>query len=183
MMEKIKAILTLLSLSLESCIILAFFTGMCLFLPESILEKFTLNIIIQDYRMIISIMFMFAISSIVVKLGGKLFTSIKQEYYKYKIKKAQKRYLNNLDDYQTNIVKELLNSYDYTHEFNCKSGSIKRLEHYQIIFRTANESCNYNYNMSEVNFPYTLNPWVLEEINNNKQLKDKFSLAFDRSTR
>lgn len=73
MMEKIKAILTLLSLSLESCIILAFFTGMCLFLPESILEKFTLNIIIQDYRMIISIMFMFAISSIVVKLGEKLF--------------------------------------------------------------------------------------------------------------
>lgn len=177
MIDNIKAVLAIFNLSLESYFGVALFTGLCLFLPKDILDKIAINEIVDDYRSIIGGLFLGAICFIIVKIAK----AIKAKYHESELRKIEKKYLLELDLYQTQIVKELLHSRDYTREYDCKNGSITKLEQYRIIYRTSTITTNYD--MQHIFFPYTLNPWVLDAIDDSKKLQRKFSLAFDTSTR
>ncbi|SFI01320.1 Superinfection exclusion protein B [Selenomonas ruminantium] len=177
MAESIKSILALFRLSIESHICITLFTGSCLLLPKEVLEKIDVFVVVNNYRSIIGTVFLLSICFIVVKT----IKYIIDKYQRSKLRRIEKEYLLNLDKFQTQIIMELLQSRDYTREYDCKNGSITKLEQYRIIYRTSSVTANYD--MQHIFFPYTLNPWVLDAIDDDKKLKKKFSLAFDRSTR
>ena len=176
MAESIKSVLAFFTLSLESHICIALFTGTCLFLNQELLEKIAMNEIVNNYRSIIGTLFLLSICFIVVKT----IKYFKDEFQRSKLRRIEKEYLFHLDSFQSQIVMELLHSRDFTREYDCKNGSITKLEQYRIIYRTSTITTNYD--MQHIYFPYTLNPWVLDAIDESKKLQEKFLLAFDRST-
>ena len=90
--------------------------------------------------------------------------------------------------YDNKLLVKLDGSYFDMGDFNIMIDCVEKSyeeESKKLIYDKENPAMNniiYLYDMQHIFFPYTLNPWVLDAIDDSKKLQTKFFLDFDQST-
>ncbi|WP_201304566.1 super-infection exclusion protein B, partial [Escherichia coli] len=93
-----------------------------------------------------------------------------------KFKATAKERLQKLDNYQKAIVYGLYMEDNHTSELPFHDGAVKWLKQNMIIIETTNQ-----YLVSDLNnavFPYMLQPWAVEELQNDSELLATFHTAY-----
>ncbi len=97
-------ILDILKLPLKSWFIICVFSGMLLFIPKSYLEFLNLKNIIEEYKSYIGIIFLFAITIIMINLFNDFFRKTQNKKMREeKINRSIKE-LDNLSIYEASIL-------------------------------------------------------------------------------
>lgn len=92
------------------------------------------------------------------------------------IKKAPER-LRKLSPYQKAILYGLFMEDNHTESLPYNDGAVRVLEHNGYILRTSDMTLASDLNYIEI--LYTLKPWVIDELIQNKELQNEFRLVFN----
>lgn len=170
----IKEILTLPT-SIMAAISLA--SGILLFSPKIFLEKLFMENFIEENGFIIGIVFIVSVSILIVNLFFSTAKSIKNaKARKNFYAKAGKR-LRSLTDYQKAIIYLLYIQDNRTFELPLNDGAVRELEQNKMVGKAATQYMVAN--LINPGFPYLLQPWVVNELNNTPELLDDFLRAFN----
>lgn len=151
--------------------------GLILFLPDYIIQRMYLFNFRDEYGFTIGIVFCLSTSITCVSFIISIFQSCVRRYYKKMfIKKAPDR-LKRLTIYQKAILYALFIENSHTESLPYNDGAVRILEHNGYIIRTSNMTLTCDLNSIE--FPYTLQPWVVEALSNNENLRSDFNVAFN----
>lgn len=95
-----------------------------------------------------------------------------------KIETAAHGRLQKLDGYQKSVIYGLHQEDNHTGDLSPYDGAVFWLEQNAMIVKAANqkETCGF----SNAVFPYALQPWVVEELEKDKNLLAEFLIAYDR---
>jgi hypothetical protein len=159
---------------------LALGSGIILFLPDWIIKKMYLDPFRTTYGFVIGIIFIISFTIFNVTIFINIF-----KYFK--VQKANKWFLNtagerlsNLSNYQKAIVFMLYEQFNHTIELPLHDGAVQHLEH-DLIIQKATTQYMVN-DLNNARFPYFLQPWVINELQKNSSLAEKFMVAYTNFT-
>ena len=137
-------------------------TGLILFLPDSFIQK----------------IYLISISIVTVTIVVSLYKYFSNKHFWKKFKDTAKERLLKLDDYQKTIVYVLYKEDNHTEELPIHDGAVRWLKQNMVITETTNQ-----YMVSDLNnavFPFMLNPWVVESMQNDEELVNEFAKAYKK---
>lgn len=152
-------------------------SGMILFFPTGILKLLFMLEFRQKYGFIIGLVFVLSVSILIVNLIYKI------SNYILKIKAEKNFYataedrLKKLNNYQKAIIYTLFIQENRTFLLPLHDGAVTELEQKYMIGKATTQ-----YMISDLNnasFPYLLQPWVSDELNNKPNLLSDFLTAFE----
>ena len=155
---------------------LALASGMVLFLPDNIVAKMYMVDFRNKYGFAIGLLFLTSFSILAVTLIIGIYKYFSQKHSMKKFKATAKERLQKLDNYQKAIVYGLYIEDNHTSELPFHDGAVKWLKQSMIIIETTNQ-----YLVSDLNnavFPYMLQPWAVEELQNDSELLANFHTAY-----
>ena len=150
-------------------------TGLILFLPDETISQIYLSEFRNTFGFILCLVFVISISVVGVTLIIACYNALSSTVLFAKTKKAREKRINNLDDYQKAIVYLLYSEINHTGELPINDGSVHWLEQNLIIGKAASQ--HFITNIESPEFPYMLQPWAIEYLNNNKELLAKMEKA------
>lgn len=168
----------LLKLPTKIIVALTIATGIILFIPDSILNKMYMMNFRTTYGFIIGLVFIISLSISLVYSIIVVYKFFSKKYYKHKFMKNAVSYLEKLTSYQKFIVFDLYQEDNFTEELPLHDGAIKILEHYMMIGKATTQYFVEDFNNAL--FPYMLQPWVVEKLNENIELKKKFKMEYEK---
>ena len=142
-------------------------SGLLLFLPNVIIEKLYMTSFRDKYGFAIGIVFVVSTSILVVFLVVIIAKKIKDKYYNKRLKKARVAYLKRIDGNKV----DLLNEPTHTAMLPMHDGVVLELQHFYVILPAGS---THAVNMADPQINYFLQPWVIEEIDGDPELKAKF---------
>lgn len=157
---------------------LALASGMILFLPVNIVAKMYMDDFRTKYGFAIGLLFLISFSILAVTVFSGVYKYLSHKYSIKKFKASAKERLQKLDDYQKAIVYDLYMEDNHTKELPLHDGAVKWLEQNIIITKTTNQ-----YAVSDLNnavFPYMLQPWAIEELQKDSELRTYFRAAHNQ---
>lgn len=154
-------------------------SGLVLFLPDTIIEKIYMTNFTKEYGFIIGLVFIISISISLVSCTIILYKYIIIRYNKFKFYKHAAERLEKLSPYQKAILYSLYLEDNYTHELPFNDGAVKILEQKMMITKTTNTYLVED--LSNPIFPYMLQPWVIEKLNEDNDLVEKFRIESIKS--
>lgn len=107
----------------------------------------------NKWRFIIGVTFIVSTSILVIGILSNIYKSLYNKYSNFKFKKNSNKLLNSLDMYKKTIVYKELNK---THELPLNDGAVVFLEYWM---QYAVED------LINTIFPYFLQPWVVDKLN------------------
>lgn len=150
-------------------------TSLFLFLPDSIMQKLYLLTFRVKYGYFVGPIFLLSISILTVSLTINIFEYLVS-------KRARKRFLaegngklKRLDTYKKTIIYCLYVEDNHTGVLPLHDGAVKFLEYQLFIGKTATQYLVYDLN--NATFPYMLQPWVINELDNDEDLRINFEEA------
>ena len=146
-------------------------SGLLLFLPNVIIEKLYMTSFRDKYGFTIGIVFVVSTSILVVFLVVIIAKKIKDKYYNKRLKKARVAYLKRIDGNKVELIRYLLNESTHTAMLPMHDGVVLELQHFYAILPAGSIHA---VNMAEPQINYFLQPWVIEEIDGDPELKAKF---------
>ena len=155
---------------------LALASGMVLFLPDNIVAKMYMVDFRNKYGFAIGLLFLTSFSILAVTLIIGIYKYFSHKRSMKKFKATAKERLQKLDNYQKAIVYVLYMEDNHTSELPFHDGAVKWLKQNMIITETTNQ-----YLVSDLNnavFPYMLQPWAVEELQNDSELLATFHTAY-----
>ena len=155
---------------------LALASGMVLFLPDNIVAKMYMVDFRNKYGFAIGLLFLTSFSILAVTLIIGIYKYFSHKHSMKKFKATAKERLQKLDNYQKAIVYGLYIEDNHTSELPFHDGAVKWLKQSMIIIETTNQ-----YLVSDLNnavFPYMLQPWAVEELQNDSELLANFHTAY-----
>ena len=155
---------------------LALASGMVLFLPDNIVAKMYMVDFRNKYGFTIGLLFLTSFSILAVTLIIGIYKYFSHKRSMKKFKATAKERLQKLDNYQKAIVYGLYMEDNHTSELPFHDGAVKWLKQNMIITETTNQ-----YLVSDLNnavFPYMLQPWAVEELQNDSELLATFHTAY-----
>lgn len=170
----IKEILTL-PLTIMAALTLA--SGIFLFSPTVLIEKMYMIDFRDKYGFIIGIVFIVSISILIVNLIYSISTSISNANAKKNFFATAENRLQKLNSYQKAIIYALYEQDNRTLPLPLHDGAVHELEQNMMIGKATTQ-----YLVSDLNnalFPYLLQPWVADELNNKPNLLSDFRNAFE----
>jgi hypothetical protein len=170
----IKEILTLPTTIMAA---LSLASGILLFSSESILERMFMVEFRDKYGFIIGIVFIVSISILIVNLIYKTAQSISNSKAKKNFYATAEKRLQKLNSYQKAILYALYKQDNRTLPLPLHDGAVLELEQKIMIGKATSQ-----YMVSDLNnasFPYLLQPWVSDELNNKPNLLSDFRIAFE----
>lgn len=96
---------------------------------------------------------------------------IKDKYYNKRLKKARVAYLKRIDGNKVELIRYLLNESTHTAMLPMHDGVVLELQHFYVILPAGS---THAVNMADPQINYFLQPWVIEEIDGDPELKAKF---------
>lgn len=156
---------------------LALASGILLFSPTSLLDKMFMLDFRDKYGFIIGIVFIVSISILIVNLIYKTAKSISNANAKRNFYANAEKRLQKLNYYQKTILYALYQEDNYTLALPLHDGAVLELEQNYMIGKATSQ-----YMVSDLNkalFPYLLQPWVSDELNNKPDLLSEFRAAFE----
>ena len=155
---------------------IALASGMVLFLPDNIVAKMYMVDFRNKYGFAIGLLFLTSFSILAVTLIIGIYKYFSHKHFMKKFKATAKERLQKLDNYQKAIVYGLYIEDNHTSELPFHDGAVKWLKQSMIIIETTNQ-----YLVSDLNnavFPYMLQPWAVEELQNDSELLANFHTAY-----
>lgn len=157
------------AVAIASCIIL--------FLPYDLAVKLYMESFRSTYGFAIGIVFIVSSSIILVTLCIPVTQYINKKLKNKVFYKNSNKRLNELSHYQKTIIYGLMLEVNYTSELPLNDGAVRGLESYLMITKAASQyPMNDMYNPV---FPYMLQPWVIDRLNDNEDMKNTFKLAYE----
>lgn len=157
---------------------LAFASGLLLFLPDSIVTKIYMTEFRNNYGFIIGLIFITSFAILFVTLLIFIYKYLHYKYLVKKFKATAHEKLQKLDDLKKALIFDLYRIDNHTDELPLHDGAVNFLEQNMMIGKATNQ-----YFVSDFNnacLPYTLQPWVIEELQNSSELHSSFQLACKR---
>ncbi|GAE33192.1 superinfection exclusion B family protein [Halalkalibacter akibai] len=170
----IKEILTLPTTIMAA---LSLASGILLFSPTALIVRMYMLGFREKYGFIIGIVFIVSMSILIVNLLYKTFTSISNAKSKKNFYATAEIRLQKLNDYQKAIIYALYQQNNRTLPLPLHDGAVLELEQNMMVGKATSQ-----YFVSDLNnasFPYLLQPWVVDEINNKTNLLSDFRRAFE----
>ncbi|MBB6447996.1 superinfection exclusion B family protein [Bacillus benzoevorans] len=170
----IKEILTLPTTIMAA---LSLASGILLFSPTVIIEKMYMIDFRNKYGFIIGIVFIVSISILIVNLIYKISVSFSKVKAKKKFFATAEKRLLKMNTYQKAILYALYQEDNRTLPLPLHDGAVRELEQNMMIGKATTQ-----YLVSDLNnalFPYLLQPWVADELNNKPNLLSGFRNAFE----
>ena len=96
---------------------------------------------------------------------------IKGKYYNERLKKARVAYLKRIDGIKVELIRYLLTESTHTAMLPMHDGVVLELQHFYVILPAGS---THAVNMADPQINYFLQPWVIEEIDGDPELKAKF---------
>lgn len=151
-------------------------SGLVLFLPTSILESLYMVGLRENYGFIISLVFIISFSLLVINSIYTIGKYIKSKRIRKKFYDEAEDRLRKLNEYQKAIIYLLYSQKNFTHPLPLHDGAIRMLETNMMIGKATSQ-----YMVTDLNnafFPYLLQPWVIQELDNNPNLLNDFKSTF-----
>lgn len=149
-------------------------TGLVLFLPNKYLEKLYMVDFKNNYGFIISILFLISSAILVIMVTTYIYKKLKNKISDKKLRKYRIKYLLEANENKMNLIKEFINDSTHTLTLPMNDGLVIELSHFYIITMAGGtQLVNMGFDNS-VNLRYFLQPWVINLINSNAELKEKY---------
>lgn len=162
--------------SIMSAISLA--SGIVLFLPESILSKLYMIEFRSKYGFVIGVVFIVSTSILLIGIMLNIYKIIKNKYTNKIVEKNTKKLLINLDIYKKAIVYMLYITDNNTYTLPLNDGAVAFLEQWMVIQKATTQY--FVTDMQNPQFPYFLQPWVIEKLNEDEELLLSFKEAAEK---
>ena len=172
-MDWIKQILNFLKSSPVIIISIFIASSLILFLPISFVEKLYLLNFKNKYGTYLGLAFILSSSILLVIIVMKVWKKFLDKYEKYKLRKSQIKYLTELDDSKTELIKEFIKEDTHTLPIQMNNGLVVELESLRLISKAGELFTTDIYNGGFV-IPYYLRSWVIKLINKEETLRKKF---------
>lgn len=157
---------------------IALATGMILFLPDSLISKMYMDGFRNEYGFIIGAVFVVSISILTIGVIISIYNYFYEMHKQKRIKENSSKLIASLDDYKKTIVYLLYNEDNHTHELPLNDGAVVFLENMMVIGKTTSQ-----YFVDDITnpmFPYSLQPWVIEKLQNDEELLASFEKAVEK---
>lgn len=170
-MENIKFLPELLKLPIKVIVALCIASGIIILIPDNFADKLYMTNFRDDYGFILGIVFVVTLSIslcyfvfyIVPIVWKKIFSKKENE----KVKKGKKKFLKNLNEYELEIIKELIKQPDNTLLLPYNTGIVKKLTYFGVISPVSSENIIVYMILEFLNF---LQPWVFNYFDNKGNL-------------
>lgn len=146
-------------------------SGVLLFLPDNIAEKIYMIEFRNKYGFSIGIIFMVSSAILIVLLLSKVFHYFHDKTTSKKLVEAQTKYLNNMNHEKVAVIKQFINEPTHTLPLPYNNGLVIELQHFQVISPAGQ---THLVDMLDPHINYFLQPWVIQRINNDVDLRKKF---------
>lgn len=162
-MEMLKTIPELLKLPIRIIVSLCIASGFVLLLPNNLIEKLYMLSFRENYGFIIGIVFILSLSItlcyLLFYLSPKIWNKLTYKKNNEKIKRGQRKFIANLNNYEIEIIKALINEPDNTLELPMNTGIVRKLENYFVISKAGT---SFQVDLDYPVIPYFLQPWVFK---------------------
>lgn len=152
-------------------------SGIILFLPDSIIKRLYIVSFREKYGFTIGIIFIVTISILLVSLIVVVYKFFLNIYRKKKFEENAPKRLKSLTQYQKAIIYDLYIEDNYTDEIPLNDGAVIILENNLMISKAASQ-----YMVEDLNdalYPYMLQPWVINRLNSDNEMKKDFQIAYE----
>lgn len=153
-------------------------SGMILFLPDKIIRKMYMLDFKNKYGFIIGAAFIISISILMVGILISIYKFLYKKHSNFKVKKNSKKLLESLDMYKKTIVYMLYKEDNNTHEFPLNDGAVVFLDHWMVIQKATSQYAVSD--MRNPEFPYFLQPWVVDYLQKDENLLLSFEKAAEQ---
>jgi len=147
-------------------VILAVGSGLLLFLPKEFIDKLGVFKFVTDNKQYIGMTFLVSgvvsISNTITFIYKKFTTKIRMK----NVHRSREKRLHSLNPREKMILLYYFVNGTNTQLLAFNDGTVRELEGYMIIQRTSQVS------QAGMNFPYNLNPWAREYLNEHPELLD-----------
>lgn len=156
-------------------------SGIVLFSPEIVISKLYMLDFRKQYGFAIAIVFLISFSVSMIGMVTTFWSWYREKSLTRKAIKNAKACLKGMDDYKAAIIYELYTLDNHTDVLPINDGAVRWLEQLLIIGKATNQYPIMD--MQNPVFPYMLQPWVVSELNSNKELKEKYQSSYKRVVR
>lgn len=146
-------------------------SGALLLLPDKIAEKLYMIDFRDKYGFTIGIIFVVSTAILIVLLGSKIYHYFHDKSTSKKLVEAQTKYLKQMKPEQVAVIREFINEPTHTLPLPCNNGLVIELQHLQIVTPAGQ---THLVNMLDPQINYFLQPWVMQRINSDDELRQKF---------
>ena len=144
-------------------------SGTILFGNDELIKRLYMTNFRNDYGFVVSTIFLISIL-----LFTCIYKKIKNKIDNNKIRKGQIKYLLNADKAKIKIIKSFIKENTHTLRMNQNDGLTQELSYFGIISLAGNtQAVEFGYD-NEMYLYYFLQPWVVELINTNDELNQKY---------
>ena len=151
-------------------------TGLILFLPNTILTKMYLVEFKDKYGFFIGLTFVITISILFVFFVSYILKKIINKILEIKLKRKRTEYLLSADKTKIKLIKEFLREETHTLPLPANNGLILELQSYNVIgLAGGTQLVDTDYD-NNIYVKYFLQPWVVEIITNNEDLKKIYKI-------
>lgn len=146
-------------------------SGTLLLLPDKIAKKIYMTEFRDKYGFTIGIIFVVSTAILVVLLASKIYHYFHDKSSSKKLVEAQTKYLKRMNREQVAVIREFINEPTHTLPLPYNNGLVIELQHLQIITPAGQ---THLVNMLAPEIKYFLQPWVIQRIDNDDELRRKF---------
>lgn len=160
-------------------IVIVIFLSSAFFLlsPDSWLERLNLATFENEYGHIIGLVTVITFFFLLARFSVGIISEANKINGKRKFEANKLKKLKNLNSYQKSIIRELYLAENHTIQLPEYDGAVKELKQATIIGMVTDTI--YTNDISSINnpiFPYHLQPWVIDCLNENDELKELYSI-------
>ena len=159
---------------------IAFGTGLILFLPDSIVERLYLDSFRDSFGFWLGLVFIISVSIVLITFVVFLGKYFRDKLRLRKWRRKSEKDLNELDDLRMAILCSLYEKINHTDDLPLNDGAVLRLQNAMMISRAANQYAVEDLRNPE--FPFMLQPWVIEYLDCHPDLVKKYKEAMERVT-
>lgn len=172
-----------LKLPTKIMVALGLASGMILFLPDSIIVRMYMGEFREKYGFIIGSIFIISLCILIITSAIAIYNVFKEKYISKKVKKNSEKFLVSLDIFKKAIVYGMYIEEDHTEVLPLNSGAVVYLESMLVIGKVANQY--FVDDITNLTFPYMLQPWVIEKLQNDNELllsyKEAYNIQIEKS--
>lgn len=151
--------------SILSALVIA--SGFIIFAPTELLERLYFIDFKDKYGFYIGLVFIVSLSILLVYLIIKLVQYIFEKKSNKKRSENQLRFLKELNIDEKQLIREMIESSDYTLELPVNNGVIVKLQNYFVI---APAGTTHLVNGYDMRIPFFVQPWVVKMVRENPDI-------------
>ena len=146
-------------------------SGALLLLPDKLAKNLYMTEFRGKYGFAIGIVFVVSTAILIVLLTSKTYHYFHEKSLSKKLVKVQTKYLKRKTSQQVAVIQQFINEPTHTLQLPYNNGLVIELQHLKIITPAGQ---THLVDMSDPRIQYFLQPWVIQRIDNDEELRQKF---------